>query len=269
MTALVVNRFGDAMPLRDQYAGASVVLCCGGPSLAEMDLSPLQQRGVMVAAVNQVAATHVRPQFWFSVDEPARFAEPIWTDPGILKFVPIGWATVGTARWNGTAYESTGRMANSYPSTLFFRNTKDGWRAEDFFETPKVVWGGSVSVNGQPREVKSVLFAALRLLDWLGFRRIILLGADFYMTPQRTYAFPDPKNQHASQTNNNTYAFLNHWLGLLRTVAAARGLVIQNATPGSRLEAFERVEFHEALASITIPPAAHVAGHYQVKGDRR
>jgi len=252
------------MPPR--YTG-TCFLVCGGPSLKSLDMTLLNQRGVMVAALNQAGATLVRPHFWFAVDDPCRFHESIWLDPAIAKFVPRSVLGKPTARWDGTAYVRTGRTAGSYPNVSSYRGVRSGFDPATFFTVPYVVWGGLYDPHGERRKTRSVMLPALRTLHDLGFTRIVIIGADFHMEPRDPYAFDDPKDVESAAYNNRSYAILNEWFGQLRPFAEARGLAIQNATGGGALTAFERIGYETAVREAALPSNPHVAGHYRVRFD--
>src|SRR3990167_7932675 len=74
------------LELRDSMAGAACFLLLSGPSLATMPLDRLRASGLLTMGVNNSPAT-IRPRLWVSTDEPCRFLESIWLDPGIIKFV--------------------------------------------------------------------------------------------------------------------------------------------------------------------------------------
>ncbi|MFO0081170.1 MAG: hypothetical protein ACK55O_00955, partial [Phycisphaerales bacterium] len=77
----------DSVSLGGFYRGRSAFLILSGPSLTQIDLSALNKRGVVTMAVNNAWAVH-RPTLWTCVDDPGRFIDTGWKDPGILKFVP-------------------------------------------------------------------------------------------------------------------------------------------------------------------------------------
>jgi len=65
-------------------------LVCGGPSAKGLPMEQLNKRGCWSLGVNNVAGWSVfRPQAFVHSDPPSKFHNGIWTDPGIMKFVPI------------------------------------------------------------------------------------------------------------------------------------------------------------------------------------
>jgi hypothetical protein len=259
----VVNWFGHpADGLRDHLRGATVFLVCGGPSLNSMDLDLLEQRGIVVAAINQVAATHVRPRYFFCVDAPQKFHPAIWQDPDILKFCRRNTSrgTLSEASEEGDWTTST-RMARDCPSVWFYESAV-GFKPATFLKQSPIAWGGA---HGGVRTTRNSMLPTLRLLYWMGARRVVLIGADFRMERGRnSYAFDSPKSKQAAGTNNNTYRILDGWFHELRPVFEAAGFHVVNATPGSRMNAFDRVDYDAAVAEVVagVPAVETVEGLY-------
>lgn len=249
--------------MADQARGASVFLCCGGPSLAETPLHLLDQRGITIAAVNQCGAVNVRPHLWFSVDSPGRFHESLWRDPAVVKFTRRVIAKGQLrSRINGE-WQFNGVEARHCPNAFFYEHSF-GFTPDNFLTLPKVAWGGKAQIRGKDRDTKSVFLVALRMLYWLGFRTVYLVGADFHYRPERTYPFAIRKSPNACGANNNTMNILNRWMGELRPHFEAAGFGVYNATPNSRLTAFEAVDFADAVQAVALPQPTPdgVAGMY-------
>lgn len=238
-----------AMVLENAYKGSACFLCGCGPSLNALPLERLNQRGLLVAALNQVGATiPCRPQFWFSVDAPGRFHERIWADPSIVKFAFRTLETARVRRWSGRTWEYTGHKANEYPNTWFLDH-QIGFDPETFLSCNPPTWGGHYMLDtGSNRKTQTVFLIALRMLYWLGIRTIYLLGADWHYAPENTYSFSVRESRGSCGTNNTTMGILGVWLAQLRPHLEAAGLTVYNCTPGSRLEAFDRLDFDLAVS---------------------
>jgi len=231
-----------------------------------MDLSPLSDRGIVVAAMNNVAANIVRPQLWFCVDTPANFHESIWLDPGIQKFVKSDKVsdhlrTMRDGKWVRTALPAS-MCPNVWPVKMV-----DTFDPRNFLISHRVPWGSAgVFPNGQKRHTRSVMLVALRMLFWLGFRRVYLLGCDFWMRPEdgQTYAFDQQKTSDGCGYNNNSYLILNGWFREMVPHFAEYGYHVYNCTPESRLDAFPRREFSEVVEKISgdYPQATTLGGMY-------
>jgi|GEM_PF-1871756 len=246
--------------LQDSFRGASAFLVCGGPSLRELDLSLLNQRGIVIAAVNQAAATHVRPHLWFTVDAPRNFHEAIWRDPAIAKFTKRKYSNHSIRTRQGNEWkDAVGVWPRHLPNCWYYEHVSE-WKPQEFLTSPRPTWGVTVAPNA-----RSCMLVALRLLYWLGFRRVIVIGADFQMTADDPYAFHDPANDAKARSNNRLYHTLNEWFSELRPHFAEYGYEVLNATPGGQLNAFPRVSFEEAVRQCTssVPLVETVVGHYR------
>ena len=252
----IVNAGGvSADALCNVYRGASAVLCCGGPSLNYLDTTMLSKRGIIVAAVNQCAATHVRPHVWFSVDSPDRFHDSIWADPGIMCFAKRRYAKHTVHKKIDGKFVDTNRSIRDYPNVWFYEHTAE-WKPQEFLTQRLITWGDTRH---------SVMLPALRILYWLGIRNLAIIGADFHMIPERSYAFNSPKDATAAQTNNNTYTWLNDRFAELRPHFDQVGYNVVNATPSGNLTAFRRVDYAQFIADSAIQTDAtvDVTGFYK------
>ena len=264
---LVGSAAGRPAGFLENTQSGGVFLMCGGPSLKEVDFDLFNQRGIVTAAVNN-AATLFRPNIWVSVDKPGHFHEHIWGDSGIMKFTR--WCVRdGVVRTRAANRLTTaGRMARECPNTWFFehQSTMD---YKKFLSMNPMTWGTNnkteTAVDSKGRKQpgkRSCMLPAIRLLYWLGFRRIYLAGCDFNMTPEATYAFDDPKRPSACQSNNGTYQRLNEWFGFLLPHFKENGLEIFNCTDGGNLNAFPRKTLEAAVAREAITGELEVRGMY-------
>lgn len=263
---VVVNWYGLAGDaLRDHLRGAPVFLVCGGPSLNETDLGLLNQRGVIVAAVNQAAATHVRPQISITVDPPRKFHSAIWKDPAVLKLTRRVQSRDRITEPAGSGWTTTGPKVRDLPNVWFYEHSY-GFTPDDFLTRPRIAWGADFKTGGGVRSTRNVMIAAMRLLYWLGARTVFLVGADFQMQAGRSYAFDDPKDARAAGTNNNSFGILNRWFHALGPHFEKHDFRVVNVTPGSHLDAFDRMDYTTAVAAVAagVPPVDSVRGLYRL-----
>jgi hypothetical protein len=267
----VINSHGlPALGLQNSLLGAPCFLVGGGPSLNTQDLKQLQRRGVLIAAMNQIGATHVRPHIWFSADQPSRFHENITRDPGILlKF----WQDEQLhhqhgdnrwlLRWTGETWQRTSEGPSDYPGNFGYHH-RDEWTGK-FLDDPIPTWGiGRHKKDHEGVSHKTtVMLPAIWLLYWLGVREIYLLGCDFKQRHAEQYAFDDA---HAKPNNvdgnNGLYKWLNKRFAELIPHFQQHGLSIINCTPGGGLTAFPRLSLEDALCRVALPPVETVKGLY-------
>lgn len=220
----------------DLYPHSTWFFLGGGPSLADVDLAALEGRNTIAA--NGVCEVFPRPTVWTCVDPPddppGRFKGVPWADPDVLKLIPRALAGCDTG---------DGLQAHERPSTGFF--PRNGlFRPWTFLEEPSVNWGGDRPFGA----ARSVMLCALRLVYYLGGRRLVLLGCDFKMDPERPYAHSAAKDERGCASNNDKFRILDRRFGMLRPYLERARMTVVNATPGSHLTAFPLVDLAEELA---------------------
>ncbi len=242
----------DSISLGGFYKGRSAFLVLSGPSLNNVDLTQLDRRGIVTMGVNNSWTVH-RPTLWTCVDDPGRFIDTGWKDPGVLKFVPVcHWGRrLRIQAVDGTMRDSAYRVAQM-PSVLFFRRSNH-FDHERFLTGDTVPWGNdpkstdSLGIKGK----RSVMLVALRLLHHLGFRTVYLLGCDFRMAADHKYAFDETREAAAIRHNNVLYdSLIRRFEALLPHFEKHRFRVV-NCSPGSGLGVFERMTYEDAVAAAS------------------
>lgn len=266
---MLFTRDGHNVFLGDTYRGHTAFLICAGPALLSHDLAQLNERGVLALAVNNAAAVY-RPQLWCSVDEPGSFCDAIWYDPGIIKFVPLAHMEKKIlVRDRDDHLVPTEHCVGDMPGVFGFRRNEafvaEQWLYEDSFN-----WGNyksRVDAYGN-KGSRSVMYVALRLLFYLGVRRVYLLGCDFHMEEgKQNYAFDEHRSATSIRFNNSSYRILNDRLAHLKPYFEKEGYEIYNCTPNSGLTVFPHVPFEEAIRQATaiIPKRIVTRGMYDRK----
>lgn len=241
----------DSVSLCEFYRGRQAFLTLSGPSLAEHDLTLLNNRGIVTMGVNNSWAVH-RPHLWTCVDDPGRFIDTGWKDAGILKFVPM-------AHWNARLriQKHGGQMAKSafrvkqMPSVLLYRRSEH-FDHRRFLDEDTVCWGNNTKTTDSLglKGKRSVMMVALRLLHYLGFRTVYLIGADFRMSPEQRYAFEENRSADAIRHNNVLYEALNQRFEALKDHFKRAKFTVLNCTSDPRncgLTAFEHVPYEQAI----------------------
>lgn len=109
-------------------------------------------------------------------------------------------------------------------------------------------------------DFNNVLHWAILWAMYLGFERIVLLGADMtgFMAPYynrnnislHVYEYSDKEKQKTTYNNEwflKAYGNTLEYFGLLREVAEKKGVTILNATPRSFLDMFPMVDFADVI----------------------
>ncbi|MFN7020031.1 MAG: hypothetical protein ACK4WH_01720 [Phycisphaerales bacterium] len=262
----------DSMSLCDFYRGRSAFLMLSGPSLNQIDLAQLNRRGVVTMAVNNAWTLH-RPTLWTCVDDPGRFIDTGWKDPGILKIVPVSHFDKRLRVQNPDgSFRASAFKVRQMPSVLFYRRS-DHFDHSRFLKSDTINWGqdgehtDSLGIKGK----RSVMLAALHLLHYLGFRTVYLLGCDFKMAGDRKYAFREERTKEAIRHNNILYESLHKRFEALKPHFDQHGFKVINCSPGSELSVFERMEFADAIAAAGAECGKEVdtAGWYQAKEEAK
>ena len=258
----------DSMSLCDFYRGKSAFLMLSGPSLNQIDLTQLNRRGIVTMAVNNAWSLH-RPTLWTCVDDPGRFIDTGWKDPGILKIVPVSHFDELLRVQNPEgSFRASAFKVRQMPGVLFYRRS-DHFDHGRFLKSDTINWGqhgehtDSLGIKGK----RSVMLAALHLLHYLGFRTVYLLGCDFKMAGDRKYAFDENRSAQAIRHNNILYESLHKRFEALKPHFDQQGFKVINCSPGSELSVFERMEFADAVeaAGAECGKALSTAGWYQPK----
>lgn len=233
---------------RNWWGNTAAFLVGGGPSLKELNLGFLRERGIASLGINNVCGYAPVKAMTFS-DPPEKFHHGCLLDPAIIKFVPLpklkqrvrAKLPDGTFRW--TAYS-----LRHCPSVVGFE--RDGiWHPEEFLTREAATWGVSQKhpENAGKDTRLFTFFIGLRLMHYLGVRRVYLLGVDFGMTKEAGYAFGQYRWESAVRGNNNTYRWASSMLMELRPVFERAGFQVFQTNPRSGLRVFDHVPLERAI----------------------
>jgi hypothetical protein len=254
---------GREANLNGLYNGRACFLCCGGPSLATFNLDLLSQRGIVSMAVNN-AWSVFRPDLWLSVDPAWKFVDAGWKDPGILKFVPLARKHDRLRTKKDGEFVDLKARVRQMPGVFYYKgNTR--FRSDRFLVEPSVSWGCGEDVADDLGFTggRSCTLAALRILHYLGFRRVYLVGADFAMDAEQPYAFGQKAGKGAADGNNGTYEVLEARFHALAPRFKRAGFKVWNCTPDSNLNAFPVLDYSEALDRERIGGEIDAEGWYE------
>ncbi len=265
------DRYKQPTSLRDLWKGSAAFLVCGGPSLNDYPKEAFKERGIVSLGINNVAA-HVHCKAMVFSDPPNKFHGGVWLDPSIIKFVPLP----KIERRNDDhkirlkpagKFLTTGLYPEDCPGVVAFERDQSLVPA-DFLRTTGAQWGVNKKfeeISGRPK-ILFTFFIGLRLLHYLGVRRIFLVGADFSMTETKGYAFAQGR-EGAVDSNNTTYRMANLICRDLRPVFEAAGLFVFNCYQHSGLQAWDYVPFAEAhrICKGHVPPEPFDVAHWYEK----
>ncbi len=247
---LFYNVEGTGLFLRNQFKDSSIFFLGCGPSLLDYDLKSLSQRGLITFGVNGMAAKNYRPNLWTSVDTPLSFHEAIWRDPIIMKFVSGGWSGY---QFTNEDRSKSDIVVKQCPNVILY-DKNDYFEPDKFFTEATISWGCAENVKDVLGITggRSVMLVAFKIIAYLGFKRIYLLGCDFnmeYDSNKRgkgiTYAFNQYKNQKACDTNNVSFKRITKRLKSLLPGLKQQKIKIYNCNEKSNLKLFPYKSFDD------------------------
>ena len=231
--------------IRNTHLGESCFIIGNGPSLTVEDLNTLHDRGIDTFAVNRIyqifPQTRWRPTYFVSTDavmlrDKLKEAEAI---PAKIKFIPLQNKYYLGIKIKGAKY--------------FFRNDR---REKDQPE------GFSLDCTEQVNMRGTVTIACMQLAMHLGYKHIYLLGIDHNFDKIITengevIIDPSVKNYFIEGYDQDVITEVTHDLGnTTRAYYDVRRFIdktdvnIYNASRKTKLEAFPKVTFEEALDQI-------------------
>lgn len=263
---------GESVSLENWYRNNSAFLMLSGPSLNSYDLSQLGKRGIVTMGVNNSWAIY-KPNLWVSVDDPGNFIDVGWKDPSIIKFCPMGSLNRRLVVKEGAEFRNSQFRTNDMPAVFYYRRNGK-FNAETFLTENSVNWGNADDVTDHLgwKGSRSVMLSALRLLYYLGFREVYLLGADFKMEfGSQNYAFQQDRHEGSVKGNNSIYRSLNDRFAALQPRFIQSNFKVYNCYEESGLRAFPHLSFSDAIAraSRTCSKAIDTEGWYDRKHRER
>lgn len=260
-TSPFVNYRGERVNLCGIAQGSPCFIVLSGPSLADLDLSLLNRRGVFTFGVNN-SPTLLRVNAWTYVDKARKFHEAIWCDPAVLKIVPSRHFDheLRTKLPDGTFMQMRIEDENGprpvhvweMPNVIGYDRNAD-YNPDKWLSESTINWGNgkrNAIRNHRPR-ILNVMFAVMKIAYSLGFRHVFLLGCDFNMTIDRPYAFDQSKEMGGVNGNQNSYSTMNQMFADLQPRFLAADFRVYNCNPCSGLTAFPFVEYTEAVDIVS------------------
>lgn len=240
---------GQSVSLRNFYRGQHAFMVLSGPSLNDYDLSLLNRRGVVTMGVNN-SWTIFKPNLWVSVDDPGNFVDIGWKDPSITKFAPVGhYHKFLIAKEADGRFRPSQFKVRDMPGVFYFRRNCL-FRPKTFLTENTVNWGCDDDVTDELgcKGGRSVMLAGLKILHYLGFRNVYLLGADFRMdNGKQNYAFRQDRSESSVKGNNNTYESLNKRFTSMLPEFNASGFKVYNCFKKSGLQSFPFISYEKAI----------------------
>lgn len=230
--------------LENLWAPSAGFLVCGGPSLETLPLETLRERGIVSLGVNNAAAA-VPVTAWCFGDTQSKFHHSLFLDPKMMTFAPTGKLRRGLrAKLPDGSFRSIDPERLCHCPSTYGIARSSRFDAETFLTTEYAHWGISGKSAGElgGRRTLSTMLVGIRLMHYLGCRRMYMLGVDFEMKDGRKYGFNEVVS--GGRGKFRKYAAM---LEELKPVFEAAGFFLLNCNPKSRCEVFPHVPFDEAL----------------------
>ena len=245
----------------NRYKGARIFLVCGGLSLKDANLSLMDNRGVMSMCINNSWGL-VKPDFWVGFDSPGRFYNYGWMDPSIIKFVPWQNKDQNLNHRVGDEIKDLRFNTTEAPNCWYVSNNTK-FDPETWFTENSVNWGGKIEGETE-KGYKVTMFGALRLLYYLGFQEVYLLGCDWEMPmEEEAYAWEENRSLKYREMNNKMYGWMTSALKQLQPGFDKAGFKIYNCNPHSKLELYPYMSYEQAVRRSTIPEVENTRGWYE------
>lgn len=209
------------------HKGKRCFLIGNGPSLTYDDLEVLRTHGEITFGVNRIylsfEKTKWRPDYYVAVDSIV-----IEQDAQIIKKYNFSAAFIGDNYSEDLIFDKNNfhyfsRMPNYFENDSFS------------LDIEKYIFGGN-----------TVIYDAMQIAVYMGFREIIILGVDMTQTGQGESIphFYEISNQEKERqlTKGNIENPLKAF-SIAKEVAEKQDVKILNATRGGNVEIFERVNF--------------------------
>ena len=236
--------------LRGRFAGKAIFSMQTGPSLNSLDYLQLSNKYTL--AIKKLPLTHVKPTIWLCMEKSQDFPAEIWEDKLIIKLVTQEVYDKGYMKPSGDFIHSKPvfRMepVSNTKNTYWFKLAQN-YVSSKYFSDNAVQWGMASERKDEHGILgrRSIMLAHFRLMHYLGFKRIYLLGVDFDMQQEEPYCYQREKSPIAIYQNNLLYEALTTRLETLYPIMLQHGLEVFNCNLNSKLKVFPYMSYEEAL----------------------
>jgi hypothetical protein len=265
---LLWDKNSNGISWDNHYKGSKIFLVCGGPSLNNLDLTLLNNRGVMSMALNN-SWVKFKPDFWIGFDSPGRFHDGGWMDPSIMKIVPWHRRLEPLSHRVGGQLKPSGLKPVDAPNCWFLSNKTD-FNEDTWFTEKHANWGGAVAGLNPEKGFRVSMLGALRTLYYLGFQEVYLLGCDWEMPlnmDKEAYAWEENREQQVRDKNNGMYSWIEQVLKKLQPGFERANFQIFNCNRRSKLSLFPFIDYSEAIERCSLPELENTRGWYDVPNE--
>lgn len=239
---------------KDMFRGIGGFLVCGGPSLDDYDLDKLQLPSVISMGVNNAAA-YARTTHFICADPPGKFHGDIFLDAKVCKILPHRKMKAHICTKVDGVFFDTGYLASDCPNVFSFvdQTKNDLCKLDEFLTVPRPIWGYRTEQEAKSHgrtKYLNAMFYGVRIMHYLGIRRLYLLGVDFSMSADRSYAW-EGRGAAVAAGNNEHYRSHNGMFAEMKSHFDEQGFQVFNCAKRSGLTAFPHVSYADAIKDCT------------------
>jgi len=221
---------------------ASGFLVCGGPSVNNLPIEKLRERGIVSFGVNNVSG-HVPVDAWTFSDPQRKFHHGLHLDPKTITFSPIPKLRKHIrAKLPDNSYRILDKRVFECPS-VFGYERKTEFHPESFFSTSYGHWGFGGNHPNREFTCLCTMLLGIRLMHYLGCVNVYMIGVDFWMTNEAQYSFGQVKN-----VRNGRYSKENEMLKMLKPTFDKHNFNLFQCNKDSKCDSVPYVPFDEAFS---------------------
>lgn len=248
------TRDNHTLWLGDMYRGKSAFLILNGTSFSELlggysekhnmsHKKMLEYPGFVTMTMNN-GVSLFRSDLWVACDTASKFIYSLWQDPKIMKFVPM--ERKEHELFDSGEWKVTDVRVGDCPNIVYFRRNNI-FNPSQFLYENTFNWGNTKKYGGS----RSTMLVAIKILYYLGCRKVYLLGADFYMDKDKPYGFDEYKSGGGVNGNNKKFGLMDQWFSQLKPQFEENDFYIYNCNPNSKLYTFDFKSFDDAWEYAT------------------
>lgn len=241
------EKFCEVRRLKNSYNGKRCFIVLTGPSMTLDDLALIQNEVTISvnSIINVLDKTSFRPTFYMIQDKSVllKLEDKLKTMP--LENVYIGIGNLGKKSGSCITIDEIGASKETKGWNYYHLDSAKSWYYVNF-EKEKLVPNFSEDCNFCIYDGCTVVYSALQLAMYMGFREIYVLGADCdYSGSVRHIGEYDKETVYSKAEEIQNALFKSYEVAF--KYAKKKGIKLYNATRGGKLEVLPRVNLEDVI----------------------